>query len=181
MRFFLDIRFYHLKSFPPPPTPFLSGFGTSHGELLLTLWRLCRILKGCRSIITSAVTPIVKLLLRPPYCYRPQTKFAKVMLLHLSVSHSVHRGGVVSQHASHVASQHALHISRPIPKREVEGSGLGGGGLQARPPPSRWLTLRAVCILLEYILVYKYLNSIRKTFEGKTFLCFFYSQKSTIS
>ena len=26
--------------------------------------------------------------------YRPQTKFAKVMFLHLSVSHSVHRGGL---------------------------------------------------------------------------------------
>ena len=26
--------------------------------------------------------------------YRPQMKFAKVMFLHLSVSHSVHRGGV---------------------------------------------------------------------------------------
>ena len=26
------------------------------------------------------------------FCYRPQTKFAKVMFLHLSVSHSVHRG-----------------------------------------------------------------------------------------
>ena len=25
-------------------------------------------------------------------CYRPQTKFAKVMFLHLSVSHPVHRG-----------------------------------------------------------------------------------------
>ena len=25
-------------------------------------------------------------------CYRPQTKFAKVMFLHVSVSHSVHRG-----------------------------------------------------------------------------------------
>ena len=25
--------------------------------------------------------------------YRPQTKFAKVMFLHVSVSHSVHRGG----------------------------------------------------------------------------------------
>ena len=25
-------------------------------------------------------------------CYRPQTKFVKVMFLHLSVSHSVHRG-----------------------------------------------------------------------------------------
>ena len=26
--------------------------------------------------------------------YRPQTKFAKVMFLHVSVSHSVHRGGM---------------------------------------------------------------------------------------
>ena len=31
------------------------------------------------------------------YFYRPQTKFAKVMFLHLSVSHSVHGGGVCSQ------------------------------------------------------------------------------------
>ena len=29
------------------------------------------------------------------YIYRPQTKFAKVMFLHLSVSHSVHRGGLL--------------------------------------------------------------------------------------
>ena len=29
--------------------------------------------------------------------YRPQTMFAKVMFLHLSVSHSVHRGGVPGQ------------------------------------------------------------------------------------
>ena len=28
--------------------------------------------------------------------YRPQTKFAKVMFLHLSVSHSVHRGACVA-------------------------------------------------------------------------------------
>ena len=45
--------------------------------------------------------------------YRPQTKFAKVMFLHVSVSHSVHRGGwvgreVVSQHALQVVSQHVL-------------------------------------------------------------------------
>ena len=31
--------------------------------------------------------------------YRPQTKFAKVMFLHLSVSHSVHRGVSASVHA----------------------------------------------------------------------------------
>ena len=30
----------------------------------------------------------------PGFFYRPQTKFAKVMFLHLSVSHSVHGGGV---------------------------------------------------------------------------------------
>ena len=28
--------------------------------------------------------------------YRPQTKFAKVMFLHLSVSHSVHGGGCMA-------------------------------------------------------------------------------------
>ena len=31
--------------------------------------------------------------------YRPQTKLAKVMFLHLSVSHSVHKGGSASVHA----------------------------------------------------------------------------------
>ena len=33
--------------------------------------------------------------------YRPQTKFAKVMFLHLSVSHSVHRGGRAWQGGMH--------------------------------------------------------------------------------
>ena len=32
---------------------------------------------------------------RGAHYYRPQTKFAKVMFLHLSVSHSVHRGDLV--------------------------------------------------------------------------------------
>ena len=40
------------------------------------------------------------------YFYRPQTKFAKVMLLHLSVSHSVHRGVSASVHAG-------IHTSTP--------------------------------------------------------------------
>ena len=35
------------------------------------------------------------------YFYRPQTKFAKVMFLHLSVSHSVH-GGAVRGQGGHV-------------------------------------------------------------------------------
>ena len=88
------------------------------------------------------------------YFYHPQTKFAKVMFLHLSVSHSVHGG-----------------VSRPTPRGGVEGSGQGvsrctpGGCLQAHtggvsqhalrqtPPGSRQLLLRAVRILLECILV----------------------------
>ena len=69
--------------------------------------------------------------------YRLQTKFAKVMFLHLSVRHSVHGGGV-SQHALQVSvyrgvvSQHALQVSRPTPGGKIEGSGLGG--LQAHSP-----------------------------------------------
>ena len=47
------------------------------------------------------------------YIYRPQTKFAKVMFLHLSVSHSVHRVGV----------------SRPMPR---DGGVCPGGGVQAQ-------------------------------------------------
>ena len=67
------------------------------------------------------------------YYYCPQTKFAKVMFLQVSVSHSVHRrGGVVSQHTLQVVSQqalqqvsgggvvsqHALQVSRPTPMGE---------------------------------------------------------------
>ena len=46
--------------------------------------------------------------------YRPQTKFAEVMFLHLSVSHSVH-GGVVS--ASVYAGIHTLHSQEQTPPR----------------------------------------------------------------
>ena len=45
------------------------------------------------------------------YFYRPQTKFAKFMFLHVSVCHSVHRGGGVQTQG------------------EVEDSGQGGGCL----------------------------------------------------
>ena len=50
-------------------------------------------------------------------------------------------------------------VSRPTPRGEVEGSGLGVGvGVSAQeggvcPAPNRWLLLRMVCILLEWILV----------------------------
>ena len=87
------------------------------------------------------------------------------MFLHVSVILS--RGGVsqhalqvVSQHALQqvsrgCVSQHALQVSRPTPKRELEGSGLvgslqahtqggvqgsglGGGGLQAHTQGGSW-------------------------------------------
>ena len=48
--------------------------------------------------------------------YRPQTKFAKVMFLHVSVC----------PQGMGVVSQHVLQVSRPTHRQEVEGSGLGG-------------------------------------------------------
>ena len=69
--------------------------------------------------------------------YRPQTKFAKVMFLHMSVILCTGGGGVVSQHALQVVSQHAL---QPTPGRGLQvhtwgspGSHLGGG--VSRPTP----------------------------------------------
>ena len=52
------------------------------------------------------------------FYYRPQTKFAKIMFLHVSVSHSVHMGG--GWYPACFAGLQA-HI-----QEEVEGSGLGG-------------------------------------------------------
>ena len=68
------------------------------------------------------------------------------MFLHVSVILFAGEG-LVSQHAlqqvsggggipaclSRGVSQHALQVSRPTPRREVEGSGLGGG--VSRPTP----------------------------------------------
>ena len=36
-----------------------------------------------------------------------------------------------------MVSQHALHVSRPTPRGEVEGSGLGGGSPGPHPGVSR--------------------------------------------
>ena len=59
---------------------------------------------------------------RYSHFYRPQTKFAMVMFLHVSVCPQ--GVGVVSQHVS--------QVSRPTPREEVEGSGLWG---VSRPTP----------------------------------------------
>ena len=81
--------------------------------------------------------------------YRPQTKFAKVMFLHLSVSHSVHReGGLGPGPGGRLGGLAGGMVSRPRPMGEVEGSGWGsrltlGGGVQthtqgvSRPTPRR--------------------------------------------
>ena len=47
-------------------------------------------------------------------CYRPQTKFAKVMFLYLSVSHSVHRGAAcMAQGACVVGGMHGRTTHAP--------------------------------------------------------------------
>ena len=51
--------------------------------------------------------------------YRPQTKFAKVMFLHLSVSHSVHGGGVCMGGSGGLGS---------LPPLDTTGYGQRAGG-----------------------------------------------------
>ena len=71
-------------------------------------------------------------------CYRPQTKFAKVMFLHLSVSHSVHSWG-------------STWAGTPSLGRYTPQAGTPPG---PGTPPRRRLLLRTVRTLLECILVY---------------------------
>ena len=77
-----------------------------------------------------ATTEIIRFL--PP----ANEVWGKVIFSEACVKNSVHRGvvsqhalQVVSQHALQVSggvvSQHALQVSRPTPKGEVEGSGMG--------------------------------------------------------
>ena len=107
------------------------------------------------------------------YIYRPQTKFAKVMFLHLTVSHFVHMRGL------HPRGLHpgCLHPGKVCIKGG-RGSALGGGiciqrglhprgvciqgfGQTFRPPRILWDTVneRAVRILLECILVWSCFGS----------------------
>ena len=103
------------------------------------------------------------------------------MFLHVSVCP---QGGVVYQHVLQEVSQHALQVSRVGIQAHTQGGAWGvwpGGGLQAysqgglqahtggeaypsmhwgRPPPGWWLLLREVRILLECILVSRWIQSI---------------------
>ena len=77
------------------------------------------------------------------YFYRPQTKFAKVMFLHLSVSHSVHSwGGVLGASAPVHAGMHTPRDQSARARPRKEQCTLGDTGNK-----------RAVRILLECILV----------------------------
>ena len=99
------------------------------------------------------------------YIYHPQTKFAKVMFLHVSVCPQ--GVGVVSQHAGvWPGGSPGPHRGEGVPRPTPEGVSRPTSRGVSRPtprgvsqhalrqtPPSRQLLLRAVRILLECILV----------------------------
>ena len=89
--------------------------------------------------------------------YRLQTKFAKVMFLHLSVSHSVHWGGVCILHPGGGSASGVVFL------------GGGGGGWQS---PNQILrdtaNERAIRILLECILVYAIFSNQKMCRSTKT-------------
>ena len=58
--------------------------------------------------------------------YRPQTKFAKIIFLHVTLILST--GGVVSQHALQVVSQHTLQVSGGGPSMPCRSPGPHPGG-----------------------------------------------------
>ena len=69
-----------------------------------------------------------------PHCYHPETKFAQVMFLHLSVSHSVHKG---------VSTWAGTHLGKytPTPLGRSPLAGIPQGG-------TPWAdTLREQCML----------------------------------
>ena len=66
----------------------------SHSKIFLNIADLVTNL--CESL-TNLTSQSFNYHHRPSFFYRPQTKFAKVMFLHLSVIYSVHRGGRASQ------------------------------------------------------------------------------------
>ena len=94
------------------------------------------------------------------HCYRPQTKFPKVMFLHLSVSYFVH-GGVCIQRGW-VCIKGGLHPRWDLHPRGVciwEGGPASRGSASRRVGQTPHRILRdmvnklVVCILLECILV----------------------------
>ena len=89
---------------------------------------------------------------RPPVLYDqmsktflpPQRSCGKVMFLHLSVSHSVHRGGIC--HTPRQTPSYLVHVGIHTPRPVHVGMGY-------TPSPLGGINKRAVRILLECILV----------------------------
>ena len=95
--------------------------------------------------------------------YRPQTKFAKVMFLHLSVSHSVH-GGSVSVHAG-IADPPGADIPQEQTPDPPGTDPHGADTPTAQCMLGDTANKRAVHILLECILV-KFVSK-----DGNGFTC----------
>ena len=103
---------------------------------------------------------IEKPVLKGPFVFRNiltvRNEVAKVMFLHVSVSHSVHGGGVLSQHALQVVSQHALQqgdacsrgcllgrVWRTPPQKQTVADGTHPTGMHSCLKIS-WLVIKLV-------------------------------------
>ena len=101
-------------------------------RLPLLLSTLCHLSTRISQFLTcqSAIGKLVVSTPAPSHAshhYRPQTKFAKVMFLHLSVI--LFTGGGVSRPTPRgkvEGSGRRRGVSRPTPRGEVGGSGQGG-------------------------------------------------------
>ena len=72
--------------------------------------------------------------------YRPQMKFAKVMFLHLSVSHSVHRGEYLGRYPpgryTHTLGRYTSQAGTPLGRYNLQaGTPLGADPGGPRGPP----------------------------------------------
>ena len=124
--------------------------------------------QNCLDKDNSNYSQYTKYILFPEHCtacciqevyYRPQTKFAKVMFLHVSVSHSVHRGGLPQC----MLGYHPPRTRPPPQSRHPQSRPP-----QEQTPPAQCIlgdtvNKRTVCILLKCNLVI-YLRTFCKIF-----------------
>ena len=108
------------------------------------------------------------------FYYRPQTKFAKVMFLHLSVSHSVHKGEYLGRYPPGRYTPQAGTPPRQVPNSQVPPSAGTPPGQVHHPGHSVcWDTVnkQAVSIPLECTFViwvyHDICNSARSAYVGK--------------
>ena len=114
------------------------------------------------------------------YFYRPQTKFAKVMSLHLSVSHSVGGGGDMRGRGACMAEGgmhgggHAWQCGHAWQGVCMVGGMHGKGACMPCTLPGHYkmwsVNGRAVPILLECILVQKVITSCKTATKTKFML-----------